>query len=346
MDNNIKEEVHKIDIPEDLNNRVILGMDNAKRDMEKNHLNLKKKKKKKWGIKGSLLIAAAVLLLGISLSISNSSPALAQVVSKIPYLNSLLQSKPVMDLISEELDKEGFIVYGIDTIYKPEKEVRIRLADDEGYDNNAKKEVEKIAEQILKSKGYNAYSINVGMFVREEDTLSKEEKKDIEVLEKELLEEFKEKNYKSTSLSVDPVDRKISVNIGKSKEYYEQIRDEVEITIIDVLKSRDYTGYEIALSNVIVKINPSGKSALIEPSLSDALLSKKEYKVTGISFTDTPLKFYIKTSIMSNDSNAKKEGEKLDVMINEFFETPEIEQILGNDPYEVIIYSKDKKRIN
>lgn len=345
MDNKIKEEVNKIDIPEDLNNRVTLGMDNAKRDMGKKHLNLKKKKT--WGIKGSLLIAAAVLLLGISLSISNSSPALAQVVSKIPYLNSLLQSKPVIDLISEELDKEGFIVYGIDTIYKPEKEVRIRLADDEGYDNNAQKEVEKIAEQILKSKGYNAYSINVGMFVREEEyTPSKEEKKEIEVLEKELLEEFKEKNYKSTSLSVNPVDRKISVNIGESREYYEEIRDKVELTAKDVLKSRDYTGYEIDISNVIVKMNQSGKSALIEPSLSDALLSKKEYKVTGISFTDAPLKFYIKTSIKSNDSNAKKEGEKLDVMINEFFETPEIEKILDNDPYEVIIYSEDKKRIN
>ena len=345
MDNNIKEEVNKIDIPEDLNNRVILGMDNAKRDMGNKHQNLKKKKK--WGIKGSLLIAAAVLLLGISLSISNSSPALAQVVSKIPYLNSLLQSKSVIDLISAELDKEGFLVYGIDTIYKPKKEVRIRLADDEGYDNKAKKEVEKIAEQILKSKGYNAYSINVGIFVREEEyTLSKEEKKDIEVLENGLLEEFNEKNYKFTSLSVNPVDRKISVNIGKSREYYEEIRDKVELTAIDILKSRDYTGYDIEITNVIVKVQQSGKSALIEPSLSDALLSKKEYKVTGISFTDNPLKFYIRTSIMSNDSNAKKEGEKLNVMINEFFETPEIEQILDNDPYEVIIYSKDKKRIN
>jgi hypothetical protein len=58
------------------------------------------------------------------------------------------------------------------------------------------------------------------------------------------------------------------------------------------------------------------------------------------------LSFIISTSILSSDPTAKALGTEIESMIVEFLESEEISPILDNEPYEIIVNSKDNKKIN
>jgi hypothetical protein len=84
------------------------------------------------------------------------------------------------------------------------------------------------------------------------------------------------------------------------------------------------------------------------PVIMDGLMGKKEYKVTGFgySFHPAPLEIIIKTSIKSTDKDADKLAAKIETTIKEFLTSKELEDVVGNEPYEIKVRSKDMKIIN
>ena len=75
-------------------------------------------------------------------------------------------------------------------------------------------------------------------------------------------------------------------------------------------------------------------------------MPKKEYKVTEIGYKSKPLIILVSTSIQSSDPKAKELGMKIDKEINEYLKSEDILSILGDETVKVIVYSKDKKKIN
>ncbi|WMX58712.1 DUF4030 domain-containing protein [Peribacillus sp. R9-11] len=351
MDNKIRQEMDKIEIPKELNIRVILGMENAKKDYER-HNQLKpesKSDRKRWSLRKKIMFfsSVAVLLLGLLISSAFVSPAMAKVISNIPYLGSIFQSESISSLIIDELEEKGYKISGTGISYKPKKELEVRVEGSDDYFNEVKDEIEKTVKGILKSKGYDAYSVKVSKELAQNDyVLNEEELKEKTILDNEVTKKLKQLDYKFDLVQTDPKEKIIYIDIDGSKKYYDAVKDDVEKTALDVTELNNYKDYSIDVNRPTVKIAKADTGALITPAIAEGLMSIKEFKVTGVGYKEKPLSFIISTSIPSSDSEAKALGTEIESMIVEFLKSEEISKILGEESYEIIVKSKDKKKIN
>ncbi|WP_374725457.1 DUF4030 domain-containing protein [Neobacillus drentensis] len=80
--------------------------------------------------------------------------------------------------------------------------------------------------------------------------------------------------------------------------------------------------------------------------LENFLITKSWKRINCTIQTYKPLSFIISTSILSSDPTAKALGTEIESMIVEFLKSEEISPILDNEPYEIIVNSKDNKKIN
>ncbi|KQU14214.1 hypothetical protein ASG65_27575 [Bacillus sp. Leaf13] len=303
------------------------------------------KDQRKWSLskKFKFLGSVAVIILFLLVGSAFVSPAMAKVISHIPYLGSIFQSKSISSLIIDELEEKGYKISGTGINYKPKKELEVRVEGSDDYFNEVKDEIEKTVKGILKSKGYDAFSVKVSKELAQNDyVLNGEETK----IGKELTKRLKQLDYKFDSILIFPRAKVININIDGSKEYYDAVKDDVEKTAIDVTELNNYKDYNIDVNRSTVKIAKADTGALITPAIAEGLMSKKEFKVTGVGYKEKPLSFIISTSIPSSDSEAKALGTEIESMIVEFLKSEEISLILGNESYEIIVKSKDKKKIN
>ncbi|MFB5196160.1 DUF4030 domain-containing protein [Neobacillus sp. KR4-4] len=348
MDNKLRQEIDKIEIPIELNNRVILGMENAKKDYERQLIPESKSDRNKWslGKKIMFLSSVSVLLFGLFISSAFVSPAMAKVISTIPFLNSIFQSKPISSLIYDELEEKGYKISGIGTSYSPHKIFYVTLEGTDKYYSEVKDEVKHTVSEILKSKGYDAYSVEVKKVRKEDYVLNEVENKEKNIIDNEVTKELKQLNFKFDRVQTDPTEKMIFINIVGSKKYYNSVQNDVKKMALEVADGNKYTGYKINVTRVTVEIRKSDKGGQIIPTIAEGLMSKKEFKVTGVGYKSKPLSFIISTSILSSDPTAKALGTKIESMIVEFLKSEEISPILDNESYEVVVNSKDNKKIN
>ncbi|MFC9600991.1 DUF4030 domain-containing protein [Peribacillus butanolivorans] len=334
LSNNVKKEVDKIKIPEDKLDQAI-----------ENAIKRGKKKQRSLGKKVIYFSSAAVLLFGLLIGSAFVSPAMAKVISNIPYLGSIFQSEPISGLIFDELEEKGYKISGTGTSYSPHKIFHVTLEGSDGYYNEVKDEVKKTVREILKSKGYDAYSVEVTK-VRKDDVLSNEEMKEKTILENEVTKKLNQLEYKFDFVQTDPTEKTIFINIDGSRKYYNTIQKDVEKTASDVAILNNYKDYKINVTRTAIRIVKADKGSQITSAINEGLMSKKEFKVTGVGYKEKPLSFIISTSILSSDPEALALGTEIESMIVEFLKTEEISTILGKEPYEIIVKSKDKKKIN
>ncbi|MGF6949796.1 hypothetical protein QF028_002301 [Neobacillus sp. B4I6] len=348
MDNKIRQELDKIEIPEELNSRVILGMENAKRDYERQLKPESKSDRKIWSLRRKIMFfsSVAVLLLGLFISSAFVSPAMAKVISTIPYLSSIFKSEPIGSLIFDELKEKGYKISGIGTGYSPQKTFYVTVEGTDDYYSEVKDEVKKIVGEILESKGYDAFSVEVKKERKEDYVPSEEELNEKSIIENEVTKKLKELNYKFDRVQTDPTEKTIFINIVGSKEYYHSVQDGVKKVALEVADGNKYSGYKINVTRVTTEVRPTGKGGQITPTIADGLMAKKEFKVTGVGYKDKPLSFIISTSVLSSDPTAKALGTKIESMIVEFLQAEEISPIVGNEPYEITVNSKDNRKIN
>ncbi|MGG3942994.1 DUF4030 domain-containing protein [Peribacillus psychrosaccharolyticus] len=334
LSNNVKKEVDKIKIPE-------VKLDQA----IENAIKRGKKKKRSLGKKVIYFSSAAVLLFGLLIGSAFVSPAMAKVISNIPYLGSVFQSEPISGLIFDELKEKGYKISGTGTTYSPHKIFHVTLEGSDDYYNEVKDEVKQTVREILKSKGYDAYTVEVTK-VRKDYVLNNEEMNEKNIIETAVTKELKQKNYKFDRVQTDPTEKTIFINIVGSKKYYNSVQDDVEKMALEVADGNAYTSYKINVTRVTVEIRKSDKGAQITSTIAEGLMSKKEFKVTGVGYKSKPLSFIISTSILSSDPKAQALGTEIESMIVEFLKSEEILTILDKEPYEIIVKSKDKKKIN
>lgn len=83
-------------------------------------------------------------------------------------------------------------------------------------------------------------------------------------------------------------------------------------------------------------------------ALEEGIMGKKEYRVTGVghSFYPSPLYLEFRTSIKSAHPDAKELGAKIEKEVEEFLNSEEVREKIKDDPYRIVVLSKDKKKIN
>jgi hypothetical protein len=117
------------------------------------------------------------------------------------------------------------------------------------------------------------------------------------------------------------------------------------------LLTRDYGEFRYRKTSINMAAREQelrwGKNDIIS-ILFGGLQENKAFKVTGLSYSfhPLPLQIEVKISLKSTDPEAKQIAEEIENEITDFIQTHEKAAEVRNDPYELSIVGKDKKKIN
>ncbi len=291
---------------------------------------------------------ALVILFSLFIGSAFISPAMAEVVSKIPFLNSIINKKPVGTIINEELSERGYKFSGPNINY-PNKTIAIFVEGSNQYYKSVKGEIEGIVKDILQSNNYDAYKVKIEKYV--DVPYSEEEKKHIEELEKQhkkdmvlsrALDKVFEK-YHILQYGVNP-NNTIEIALPDTETNTDEIKKEIN----NILQKTTKEKYSVKINKVDMDKRDRDKRWMtILDSITDELIGKRDYKVTltGYSINPEP-RINIWTSLTSSDSGSREHGEQIEKVLKEFLNSKEMQPLVKNDSYKINVYSKDKKKIN
>ncbi|WP_147533298.1 DUF4030 domain-containing protein [Bacillus marasmi] len=331
---NILSDIEKLDLQEDIKNPVLSPYIKSGRVIPKLTYT---------GI-------ALVILLSLLIGSAYFSPTMAEVIAKIPYLNQVFHTEPVQQTIAEKLQSEGFKIDGIST---RGKKIEIQVKGSELYFHGVRKDIEEIAIETLKARDYDAYTVKV---IRnkmiQEKIPSPETLKQVEEatkVDEALQQEFKKHKYLNVVTQVGTLnnagDLFILIGIPNTEKKTEEIKELARNVITEQTKQK-YT-LEFKKINLEIREQESRWGRVIS-TIIDGLYSKKEFQVNGFSFSahPQPMTLYIKTTISSSNPDSKQLGIKIENTVKDFLESKEAREIIKDDEYQIIVYSKDKQKLN
>ncbi|MBM7693719.1 hypothetical protein JOC77_003163 [Peribacillus deserti] len=313
LSSNVKKEVDKIKIPED---KLEQAIEFAIKRGKKHHPYFG------FGKKLINLCSAAVLLLCQFIGSAFVSPAMATVVSKIPYLGQILENKDdIISVIFEELREKGYKVNGSGVSYS-KKEIVIRIEGSEKYFDNVKGDVEKIAKDILHSRNYDAYTLKVNRnkertdeVIPEEEKKRNEFNKQYEIIYNAVTEELKKRDNNILSLGMVYRPKTIEVEIPDTET--ETRNDEMKQVINQILQSNKMDPIPIKIKKIDMKVREQDRKRMgILNIVEEDILGKKEYKVIMVGYSIHPepeIQAFI--SLSSSDDNVKDFAQQLEKVI-------------------------------
>ncbi|MFC4620035.1 hypothetical protein ACFO4N_15085 [Camelliibacillus cellulosilyticus] len=192
-----------------------------------------RQKSSRFRRKVTFFFTIVVLVLGIVISSAFFSPAVSEVLTKVPVLSSFFASTPIEDIIGGELKDNDYKISAVGARYKPKKTIDITVKGSEKYYKSAKTSIKKMVSDILKSNGYGSYTIHI----KHEPKHKKGEKRWFEDKIKEKLNA----DYGPASVRVNPKKKTIIINMRDSKH------DELKVkkTVEKVARTSHYKGYTI-----------------------------------------------------------------------------------------------------
>lgn len=284
---------------------------------------------------------ALIILFGLFISSAFVSPAMAKVASKIPYLGQIFENKNnIVLLISEELRAKGYKKTGVGVSF-PKKEIEIAIQGSEKYFNDVKSDVDDITKDILKSKGYDAYTVKVSRYTERVDVPhSEEDKKQLEILLS--LDKASEK-YKLLGIGI-LAQKIVEVEIPDT----EKRTDEIEQYVQNIIQLKTNDQYTVKFKKVnMKKREQEGRWSDILDTVSEDLLGKKDYNVRMVGYSVHPepeIQMFI--TLSRSDENAKAFAQQLEKIIDDFLQSEQMKSRVKNDPYHITIFDKDDKIIN
>lgn len=296
---------------------------------------------------------AMILLFGLFVGSAFVLPAMAEVVSKIPYLGKLIKTEPIVTVIHDELREKDYQIAGVGASYQGKKEISVRIQGTDNYYQSVKDEVETIAKDMLASRNYDAYAVKVSKYEENEPDISDADKERMEANFKlsETIQQTMEKHgYDNLSLggifSFNESDQSIRLEVPDT-ELESKIKEMKEV-IGDAVAKADFGEYSIEIKKVDMKKRDQDmRWSNILTLVGEDLMGKDEYKVTGIAYTVNPKpEIIIKTSVSSSDSDAAEYGKNMEKIIQDFLASEEMKEKVKDDPYIITIRSKDKKKLN
>ncbi|KAA0546538.1 DUF4030 domain-containing protein [Bacillus sp. BGMRC 2118] len=294
---------------------------------------------------------AAAVVCGLLFASLFVSPTMAEVAAKIPYLNQILHLKPLDEVLVEKLEEKGYQVDGIGMYINEEKEIEIQI---KGLNEESKKDVENIVNEQLSLRGYDAYTFNVRESYYHSNQpveLTKDEKLAEGILE-EAIGKLEENGYTilmyGFGYSSPSKNIKFRVDIPNTENRIEDI----ENTFHEIIKGKQIGEYTVNVVTIDLEQEIENKwskwNTDVFPVIVSGMMGKKEYEVTGFTYSFKPeaLEIFLKTSINSTDHNAKDRALKVETTVKEFLESEELKEITSTHPYKIIVRSKDQKQIN
>ncbi|ASK64083.1 hypothetical protein CFK37_18945 [Virgibacillus phasianinus] len=361
MSNKIKEELEKIEIPDELHNRVKLGVEKYKTESRNHNQLIKSKKKVKWGIgkKIAFFSSAAVLLFALLIGSAYVSPSIAKVVAKVPYFGLFIKQEEykqavysvILDVTNEKEYKIGSIEASV-----PKREITLSIIGSKKKVNSIKDDLIKDINVALVDQNFGEYDIEIekqqemkgkdgGMVLSQE---ARQNMKNSQELEANIIKQLKGHNYTMAfpvQVRINKVEKFIYVAVPKTEKRTEELHE------LLVATSKDYGEFKIEISKIDMDARKQeirwGKNNIIG-TLVGGLMENEDFKVTGFSYSfhPLPLQIKVKTSLNPSDPGAKQVANEIKGEINYFIQHHEKTKEVRNDPYEIHIFGKDKKEIN
>ena len=304
--------------------------------------------------------AACILLFGLFLGSAFISPAMAEVASKIPFLNMIFDQKPINQVISEELEERGYEVDGVGYSVR-KKTFHATVIGSEEYYNEVNGEIEKIIKEIVSSRGYDDFKVTLEkekidpiMIENDANNLIREQVN--EIVMEELVPKLIEQGYKiqTNYLIVDgsPAANSDAITIDLTIADTETRKIEIENAMIEEVKKQgiqEEVKVKFHTIDVQAKETEMQWSTEVLPVIFEGMLNKKEYKTKGVgySFKKGTMNIHITTKVEKSDKEAAALGKKIENAIQDFLQSEDLKDIVGDTPYKIVVRDKhDKEEIN
>jgi hypothetical protein len=318
----------------------------ANRIKEGVHQKIQRKSRSSIGKKIAYFGGAAVAALGLFIGLAFLSPAVAKVAAKVPFLNMIFESKPITDVINDELMEKGYKFDGLGVSYSPKKVFSVGLQGSPEYVDKVEPEVKKIVKDLLLSRGFDAYEIKV---YRSESKIyepTPEEKRENEEFDKIVgivNEVLKRYGYtEGIAIGISP-EKVIDFSLPNTETKIDEIKQQV-LSQLDENDMGTVT-LKVGVYNVKKREREQRWSPIFS-TIADGVFGAKKYKVTGVGYTNRHAEYMsitISTSVSSSDSDYEKVVGDIKNTIEEFLTSKKTKEIIKDDAYKVIITSKDKK---
>ena len=338
MDNKLKSEFDKINIPGDISKRATIGIEMAEQE-----LNRKVSSKNLFRKTALYFTSAAILIVGLLVGSIFISPAMAEVASKIPFLRAMFDLKPIHEEVRKELDKEGFNVGQVSVRYVPDPSITIPLTGESKDNKQVQLQAEEVVKDILRFRNYDNYEVNVvsGEVDVPDAPLSQGGQRQFV---EEIIDKAELNGFKVFMIGVRPDKKIITVQVPKTEIHDKKIKE----IVLESAKKQGYHNYSVKFDRIEVGKKPD--IASWEPVINiinEGLIGRSDFKVSKVGYSDTnPFTIIIYTSISA--SSSEKETAVADIMaeINELLASKNVRDRIKGSPYKIIIKSKDGSVLN
>ncbi|MEK4085581.1 DUF4030 domain-containing protein [Psychrobacillus sp. FSL K6-1415] len=310
---------------------------NIKEESEK-RADYEKSTRKKRGWRKSQFVIAAVISLGVLIGSAFLNPAMAEVMSKIPYLGQVFH-KPIQVVISETLEKEGYKPNGIGMgIWGQKALFNIRLKGTEEYVKQEEDKVLRILTETLEKRGYDNYELRVSSDTNEVSPKLNEIEKQREELGEKLMSDLQEAGY--PIMNVNAYSPVVSVYIPITDEAK---KVEIYKAAIELLKANETPKQVQVITRDLSEEEIESQWMPVTFSIQEEFFLKKVYKVADIRYSYKPEKvsITIMTNMKSSDPETKEVVTKIRKEITEFLDSEEVKRMTENQKYELIIQDKN-----
>ncbi|MFC7394987.1 DUF4030 domain-containing protein [Scopulibacillus cellulosilyticus] len=270
------------------------------------------------------------------------------------------------EVIKDELNKKGYKISLNDInipVYTPHshKILNVKVKGTKTYYNKVKSGVKETVSDVLKTRGYDAYTIKVSRekknrpdSVDQKNELKiNEEQKKYKELSNDISRVVEKYKMKIVFLTMDS--KAITIELVGPKQDYIKTKKDILNQIKSVVQSSGFRDCIIKVRNIENNGDDKSQSEIkdlkwnehIFPVILEEMMSKKAYHVYGFaySFHPEPLQIIIKTSVMSKAPQAKELKQEIVRNIHTMLQSKYLAQWVDHEPYKVIVRGKDYKNI-
>ncbi|MFF3102109.1 DUF4030 domain-containing protein [Viridibacillus arvi] len=307
----------------------------------------KNRKSMKFYISGTVL--AGVLLFG-SASIS---PTINNVFAKTPFLNLIyeptLLNKDIVKIITERLISKNYPFENV-SIVAPKKNIVINIDKSEQNPLKVEKAIEKEVNSLLSSFDLTDYKLEIvqdlqsvslnTMIYQETNLMAKQ-------LQNNIKNDARLQDYKLISVSVNNNDvQNMIILVASDKETRTGVMQKI---VQSIVKENNFEPYLIKTYSIDAQEEEIAlKWQAIINKINTEFIGKDEMKIKDIRYSlfEPPSSFLINTSINSTDVTAIEEAQKIEKSIRMFITTHGDASSINQEPYNIVIYGSDNKKIN
>ncbi|MGD6968263.1 DUF4030 domain-containing protein [Rossellomorea vietnamensis] len=301
MSDSFKKEVDQIKIPE---KKLDAAIGSA----------IHRGRRKRWGIskKAALTTGAAAVLFCLFIASAFVSPTMAEFASKLPFLNQVFESKPIHEVVSEKLSKE-YDVDGIGMSYSP-KEFHVAVIGSKEYYESVKDDIKVQVEEILASRGYDAFKVKVSRPLNREHEIDPENDAEFTRKSDRLMqamgEKLKEYDESILSFHTSFKENRLTAEIEISKT--ETRTAEIEQIIQEIAIEQQLGEVPVNFHKVdMEKREQESRWQPIISTIGEGMMARKDFKVKGIGYSNhpSPMTVFVTLQVPASDSDAKELGE-------------------------------------